>query len=98
MGQHNHTLIWLHELASWGSLQGAAFYPKETKLPFAMKVVCPSAPMMKRELLPEGPMGFCAVQPHIEGKSEINSWDLTMTGVEGYRGLVRRVRKILDEE
>jgi hypothetical protein len=91
-------LIWLHELASRGSLQGVAFYLKETKFLFAMKVVCPSDPMMKRELLPEGPMGFCAVQPHIEGKWEFNSWEMTMTGVEGYPGSVQRVWNILDEE
>jgi hypothetical protein len=82
VGQHTHTLIWLHELASWGSLKGAAFNPNETKLPFAMKLVCPSALMMKRKLLLKGPVGFCAVQLHIEGKSVVNSWDLTMIGVE----------------
>jgi hypothetical protein len=58
VGELTCTFIWLNELASWGFLHGAAFYPKETKLPFGMKVVCLSAPMMKRELLPEWLMGF----------------------------------------
>jgi hypothetical protein len=58
VGEHTQTFIWLHDLASWGSLYGAAFYPKETKLPSGMEVVCLSAPMMKKELLPEWLMGF----------------------------------------
>jgi hypothetical protein len=58
VGELTYTFIWLHELASWGSLHGAAFYPKETKLSSGMKVVCLSAPMMKKELLPERLMGF----------------------------------------
>jgi predicted esterase len=98
VGEHTHTLVWLHGLTSWGDLQCEYFFPHKTKLPLTMKVVCPSAPMVQIKALPAWVGDLCVFSSHIKGKSEINSWDSTMKNVEGYRGQVQRLWKILDEE